>query len=73
MLAALITVSTPDGAHRLWVERGLPHRLLRWERPDGAVYRLVRSRRLPYWELNGLDDGDRLEDGLRFDPPLDLR
>lgn len=34
-------------------EREPPHRLVRFEREDGTVYRLEKCERLPYWEMNG--------------------
>jgi hypothetical protein len=42
--------------------RGFPHRLLRWERADGAVLALRSARRLRYWEKNKPGD-ERILDG----------
>ncbi len=69
---AVVQVDTGPGTHRFWVEIRPPHRLLRWERPDGAIYRLMRSRRLAYWDLNGPGDGTALQEGPAFEPPLAL-
>ncbi|HVT60544.1 MAG TPA: hypothetical protein VHR45_19380 [Thermoanaerobaculia bacterium] len=33
-------------------ERQPPHRLLRFERQDGTVYRMVKCERLAYWQMN---------------------
>jgi hypothetical protein len=33
-------------------EAQLPHRLLRFEREDGTVYRLARCERLAYWDMH---------------------
>ena len=30
----------------------LPHRLLRFEREDGTVYRMAKCERIPYWEMH---------------------
>ena len=43
-----------SGASRLTYTfaAALPHRLLRFEREDGTVYRLAKCERLPYWEMH---------------------
>jgi hypothetical protein len=33
-------------------ETAFPHRLVRWERPDGGLMTLIESRRFPYWQKN---------------------
>jgi hypothetical protein len=33
-------------------ETALPHRLLRFERDDGTVYRLAKCERIPYWDMH---------------------
>jgi hypothetical protein len=60
----------PGGHDRWWLETAFPHRTLRWERADGAVYRLSTSRRLAYWTLNGPGDEKALVEPPPFDPPL---
>ncbi|HEV2845596.1 MAG TPA: hypothetical protein VG477_12165 [Thermoanaerobaculia bacterium] len=37
-------------------EKESPHRLVRFEREDGTVYRLAKCERIPYWEMH--DPGD---------------
>ncbi len=37
-------------------EKQAPHRLLRFEREDGTVYRMAKCERLAYWEMH--DPGD---------------
>lgn len=37
-------------------EKEPPHRLVRFEREDGTVYRMAKCERIPYWEMH--DPGD---------------
>jgi hypothetical protein len=55
------------GAKRdaLEFERGFPHRLLLWERADGAVLTLRSARRIRYWEKNRPGDERILEGDAR--------
>jgi hypothetical protein len=46
-------------------EEQLPHRLLRFERDDGTVYRLAKCDRIAYWEMNGPGGEAWLPPGLR--------
>ena len=39
----------------VWVEREYPHRILRWESSQGESGKIVKSVRLPYWQLNQSD------------------
>jgi hypothetical protein len=38
----------------IYVEQATPHRVVKWERSDGETAVLVKSDRLKYWEMNGL-------------------
>lgn len=38
------------------VEKASPRRILGWTSSDGDVARILKTARLPYWKLNGLDD-----------------
>lgn len=61
---AVLRVGTAAGSlWRVTLERGarrdvfdfetaFPHRLVRWERPDGGLMTLLESRRFPYWQKN---------------------
>lgn len=49
------------------VERDPPRRILGWTTSDGEDVRLVGSRRLAYWRLNGTEDPD-LRATLGLDP-----
>jgi hypothetical protein len=46
---------------RYWVETAPPQRILRWELAGGEAAELIRSVRLPYWQLNGLSGERQLE------------
>ncbi len=35
----------------LWTEKAYPHRILRWEDDDGGRGELMRTIRVPYWQL----------------------
>jgi hypothetical protein len=61
--AVLRVAAAPGSLWRVTVERGrrrdvfdfetsFPHRLARWERPDGGLLTLIESRRFPYWQKN---------------------
>ncbi len=39
--------------YTFWVEEAEPHRIVRWERPDGELAELTGSIRTPYWSQNG--------------------
>ncbi len=64
--------SVRDGATTrwtIWVEAGLPHRILRWEGATGESGAILRSERLKYWEMNGLEGQKTLSRlGLRPRP-----
>ena len=40
----------------LWTETTYPHRILRWEDSDGARGELMRTMRVPYWQLQASAD-----------------
>lgn len=46
-----------------------PHVLISWDRSDGGTYRLLWSRRMPYWKLNAPGDGAHL--GVSTPPAID--
>lgn len=50
---------------KIWTEKAYPHRILRWRDGDGARGELMRTIRVPYWELHGNgDEGYRRELGI---------
>jgi len=60
---AVLRVEPAAGGYRVTLDRGarrdtfefeaaFPHRLRRWERPDGGLLSLVESKRFPYWQKN---------------------
>ncbi|MGD8859456.1 MAG: hypothetical protein PVI30_05550 [Myxococcales bacterium] len=53
---------------QFWVEQAAPHRILRIERDDGYVARLLGARRLAYWKLNS-EGGERYLRELGLRPP----
>lgn len=66
-LAAIGWVWTvADRQRKLWTERAYPHRILQWEDSDGGRGELLRTIRVPYWELHGNgDEVYRRELGIR--------
>ncbi|MGH9400001.1 MAG: hypothetical protein ACRD00_06515, partial [Thermoanaerobaculia bacterium] len=61
--AVLRCAPGPGSVYRVILERGsrrdvfdfetaFPHRLVRWERPDGGLLTLADSRRFAYWQKN---------------------
>jgi hypothetical protein len=46
-------------------EKEAPHRLRRFEREDGTVYRLAKCERLPYWQMHEPGDEGWWPEGLR--------
>ena len=40
----------------VWTEAAYPHRILKWEDSDGGCGELVKTIRVPYWELHGNSD-----------------
>jgi hypothetical protein len=46
---------------QFWVETAPPQRILRWELASGESAELIRSVRLPYWQLNGPGGERQLE------------
>ena len=40
----------------LWTEKAYPHRILRWEDGDGGRGELMRTIRVPYWQLQAHAD-----------------
>ena len=68
--AEVRTVEVEGG--RTWtfhVEQAAPHRIVRWTTSDGQKAELVRSKRMPYWQLNGNADVEALgEIGLEARP-----
>lgn len=54
---------------RIEVEHAFPHRIIRWEGPDGESAELLGSDRKRYWNLSGPDGQTALEDlGLEPQP-----
>ncbi len=39
-----------------WVEKAYPHRILKWQSSDGGEGVLIKTLRLPYWQLHDNDD-----------------
>jgi len=39
-----------------WVEQAHPHRILKWQSSDGGTGELLKTLRVPYWQLHGNDD-----------------
>jgi hypothetical protein len=52
------TVEMPERTTTYDVAREAPHHLLRIEKNDGTAFRLDQVERMPYWRLNGPDDGE---------------
>ncbi len=49
----------------LWTEKAYPHRILRWEDSDGGRGELMRTIRVPYWQLQAdADEVYRRELGI---------
>ena len=40
----------------VWVETAQPHRILAWKDTDGGRGELLKTLRLPYWQLHGNAD-----------------
>ena len=40
----------------VWVEEAYPHRILAWQDSDGNSGHLMKTLRIPYWQLHGLAD-----------------
>ena len=55
-----------EGGRRksVWVEEAYPHRILVWQDSDGNSGHLVKTLRLPYWELHGIADAKYREELL---------
>ena len=68
--ATRIDVRAPSGTHSYWFEATGPRRLLRFESAQGARHKLLTSRRLAYWRLNGPGDEAEVDRLPPFDPPL---
>jgi len=49
------------GLGRYWIEAAFPHRLIAMELADGSTYRLARSERLAYWQMNDPEFRDYAE------------
>jgi len=45
-----------------------PHRLLRFERDDGTVYRMAKCERIPYWSMHDPGGEAWWPEGLRPAP-----
>jgi hypothetical protein len=71
---AVVRVASEPGGYRVTLERGtrkdifvfeaaFPHRLRRWERPDGGLLSLVGSKRFAYWQKNRPGDEKLLPGG----------
>ncbi len=46
-------------------EKDPPHRLFRFEREDGTVYRMAKCERIPYWEMHDPGGEAWLPEGVR--------
>jgi hypothetical protein len=57
-----VEITRGEKRDALEFERGFPHRLVLWERADGAVLTLRSARRIRYWEKNRPGD-ERILDG----------
>ena len=51
-----VEVRHAGGIDTLWLEKGAPNRLLRWEQADGGTYLLENVRRLAYWTMHAEGD-----------------
>jgi len=40
----------------LWTEKAYPHRIVRWTDDDGGRGELMRTMRVPYWQLQARAD-----------------
>jgi hypothetical protein len=71
---AVVRVAAGPGGYRVTLERGdrkdvfefeaaYPHRLRRWERPDGGLLSLIASKRFAYWQKNHPGDEKLLPGG----------
>ena len=49
-------------------EKESPHRLVRFEREDGTVYRLAKCERIPYWDMHDPGDEAWWPEGKGKDP-----
>ena len=69
--AELRTVTVTDGpTWTFWIEKELPHRILRWRSSSGEEASLIRSERMPYWKMNGAQfEGFVSKLGLNRRPP----
>ncbi len=45
-----------DRTETYWIEKNYPHRILKWNSSDGGKGDLVKSVRLPYWQLHNNAD-----------------
>ena len=60
-----LTLSRGDDSQTYLFEKAAPHRLIRFEKSDGTVYRLAKSSRLAYWNMHAPGDENWLPKGLR--------
>lgn len=45
-----------------WVEKAVPHRIIKWESSEGERAEYLKSSRLKYWQLNGLGKESLLQE-----------
>jgi hypothetical protein len=50
------TVTYAGTTRTIDVEKAAPHRILGWTASDGEVARILKTARLPYWQLHGPGD-----------------
>ena len=50
--AWLWTWQVGERQEKYWVEKAYPHRILKWNSSDGGKGELMKSMRLPYWQLH---------------------
>ncbi len=50
------TWQVDNRTEKYWVEKKYPHRILKWQSSDGGKGELIKSLRLPYWQLHGNSD-----------------
>ncbi|MBI4161955.1 MAG: hypothetical protein HY509_05865 [Acidobacteria bacterium] len=67
--ASRVVLEWEKGTDIYLFHRNPPHVLLSWDRSDGGRYRLLWSRRMPYWELNS--PGDEVNLQVAVPPAVD--
>ncbi len=60
-----IRLANPPSSLLYVFQKEAPHRLVRFEREDGTVYRMAKCERLAYWEMHDPGDEAWLPPGVR--------